>query len=260
MVEMSPLPRVPSRGAWTDVFLPSSLEFLDRTEVHIWATRSHWHAKSSLDRYFAILNEPERRRASNFAFDKDRNEYVTAHAMLRITLARYLRCEPKYVVLTQSHHGKPVCLQDTECTFNLTHSQGAILIAVAAGYDVGVDVERVRPVPDIENLARRYFASKENERLFAFDPIERERAFFQLWTRKEAYLKSLGAGLWHSLDSFEVAFGSGVPFRLCGEEPGPWSLFDFEPFRGFVGALAVRGASLQLCGGVLRSVISPMSR
>jgi 4'-phosphopantetheinyl transferase len=154
--------------------------------------------------------------------------------------------------------GKPLCQNDTRLSFNLTHGQGAILIAVASGYEVGVDVEQVRPIPDVRYLAQHYFAPREIEHLFAIDEAELNLAFLQLWTRKEAYLKSLGVGLSHSLDSFEVTFGPGVPFRLHGGESGPWSLFHLEPFPDFVGALAVRGRALRLSGGLMRDVIRPV--
>jgi hypothetical protein len=87
MIQNRQLPCVPSRGVWPDVVLPFTLD-LDRAEVHIWATRSDWHTRPLFDQYLGILSDQERKRASGFAFDKDRDEYVVAHAMLRATLAR----------------------------------------------------------------------------------------------------------------------------------------------------------------------------
>jgi 4'-phosphopantetheinyl transferase len=250
---------VPSAAAWRDVTLPSRLAFRGRAEVHVWATCSHWHGKPSVDRSLAILSEQERQRASKFALDRDQHEYLVAHAMLRTMLARYLRCAPEDVAFANGHHGKPVCQNDLGYTFNLAHGQGAIVLAVTAGHDVGIDVEQVRPVSDIDGLARRFFAPDEVARLSSFDETQRDRAFFELWTRKEAYLKCLGLGLSHPLDSFEVTFGLGAAFRLRGGEPGPWSLFHLAPFPNSVGALAVRADAVRLYGGVVRNLISPTS-
>jgi len=247
----SQLPRVPSQGAWPYVKLPACLEFPSRTEAHVWATRSNWYPTSTLDHYLDILSETERIRTSNFVLRGKQNEYIVAHAMLRNIIAGYLRCEPREVRLTESEHGKPTCQHDTRLAFNLAHGQGSIVLAVANGCEVGVDIEQVRPVPDAEHIVRRYCCSEETERFLDMNKIGQDRAFFRLWTRKEAYLKSLGIGLAGSLNSFEVAFGEDEPFRLKRGEPGPWSLFHLEPFPGFVGALAVRGHVVRLSGGII---------
>jgi 4'-phosphopantetheinyl transferase len=217
----------------------------------VWATRSNWCPTSTLDHYLDILSETERIRASKLMHRNKQNEYIVAHAMLRNIIAGYLRCEPKEVRLTAGDHGKPACQHDTRLAFNLAHGRGTVLIAVANGHEVGVDIEQVRPVPDAEHIVRRYFCPEESERFLAMNKIGQDRAFFRLWTRKEAYLKSLGMGLAGSLNSFEVAFGVGEPFRLKRGEPGPWSLFHLEPFPGFVGALAVRGHVVRLSGGII---------
>src|SRR5579872_816979 len=100
MMQNSQLPCVPSCGAWSDVVLPFALDF-NRAEVHLWATRSDWHAKPLFDQYLSILSDQERKRASEFVLNKDRDDYVVAHAMLRTTLARYLRCAPEAVTLAR---------------------------------------------------------------------------------------------------------------------------------------------------------------
>jgi 4'-phosphopantetheinyl transferase len=251
------LPRIPSRGAWANLALPARLDFSDHNESHVWATRAVWHTGPSCARYLGILSQAERNRAETFVFQRDREEYVIAHAMLRTLLARYLRCAPGDVALVNGNHGKPASRNNAALTFNLTHGQGAILVAVAPGYDIGIDIEQVRPLSGLRCLARRYFAPKEIERLSSARKTELDRAFLEIWTRKEAYLKALGVGLSQALNSFEVTSSSDTPFALYRGEPGPWSLFHLEPFRSFVGALAVRGPALRLAGGIVRAITSP---
>jgi 4'-phosphopantetheinyl transferase len=171
--------------------------------------------------------------------------------MLRTILARYLGREPKDIPLIKTEHGKPTCRDRADLSFSLAHAQGAVLIAVTIGCEVGVDVEQVRPMPDATDLVRRYFSPREMRRFLATEEPERDRAFFRLWTRKEAYLKALGLGLSEPLDSFDVTFGADEPVRVQRGRSGPWSLFHLEPFPTFVGALAVRGEVGRLAGGVI---------
>jgi 4'-phosphopantetheinyl transferase len=120
------------------------------------------------------------------------------------------------------------------------------VVAVAHGLEVGVDLERVRPLADAAAIAERFFAPRETAALLALPEAERERAFFACWTRKEAFIKATGEGLSRPLDEFEVAFRPGEPARVTrvGDDPGEaalWSLLGFEPAPGFLGALAARG-------------------
>ena len=72
------------------------------------------------------------------------------------------------------------------------------------------------------------------------------QAFYNCWTRKEAYIKAVGKGLAQPLDQFEVSLEPGEPARLlnlkgCPHERPRWSLKSFTPELGYVAALAVEG-------------------
>jgi 4'-phosphopantetheinyl transferase len=122
---------------------------------------------------------------------------------------------------------------------------------VSAGREVGVDVERVRAQPNHLDMATRYFTPNESQRLNALPPAEGERAFFHVWTRKEAFLKAIGLGLTHGLERFEVAVPPDEPCRLLhidgdAAAAARWTLRNLEPAAGYVGALAVEGTGYEV--------------
>jgi 4'-phosphopantetheinyl transferase len=135
--------------------------------------------------------------------------------------------------------------------FNLAHTDNLALLAVRAGGEIGVDVEQVRPIPDMEELVARFFSANENA-LFKTLPVKlRGAAFFNLWTRKEAWLKATGEGIASSLRSVEVSFLPGEPaclVRIEGkpEEPGRWRLEDLKPAPGFAAAVAIPGEATEV--------------
>jgi 4'-phosphopantetheinyl transferase len=112
------------------------------------------------------------------------------------------------------------------------------------GRSIGVDVEKLRPMPDLRRLSQRYFSANEFRRVQSSPEDQRIEAFFRCWTCKEAYLKACGVGLSLALDRFEVAFAKGEPVCLLhveGEpdEPGRWWMADIAPGPGYVAAAAV---------------------
>lgn len=120
-------------------------------------------------------------------------------------------------------------------------------MAVAQGLELGVDVERLRPIS--EGVAQRFFSRAEYNALKNFPPEWSTRGFYECWTGKEAFIKAHGAGLSIPLDSFEVAFGPGVQGAIVridtdgGDDPRAWRLWRFEPASGFLGALTARTGS-----------------
>jgi 4'-phosphopantetheinyl transferase len=239
-------------GMWPQVAVPDALERPTSVEAHVWAAHMRNIELTFRPGYSAILSHEEQRRASRFVYDEHRSEYVAAHAILRILLGRYLGCAPRNVELKQDLHGKPMCDRNCGLTFNLSHTDGAVVIAIAASHDVGIDVERVRPIADAGHLVERYFSALERDRFLALPESERDDTFCRLWTRKEAYVKALGQGLSQQLDSFEVTLDREERFRVTPAAPGPWSFFHLDPWPGFVGALAVHGVIARLAGRIMR--------
>src|SRR5262249_22795784 len=116
---------------------------------------------------------------------------------------------------------------------------------------IGVDIEKVRPLVEIEGIMRRFFFESEQREFLSLPEPRRQEAFFRGWTRKEAYMKAIGMGFSMPLDKFAVTINpSGTPKLLevagCPEEPDRWDLRDLEPGPGYHGALAVEGSGWTL--------------
>jgi 4'-phosphopantetheinyl transferase len=219
---------------------------LDEGEAHVWLA-SLDVTPARLAPLRALLNDEERARADRFLQKLHRIRSAAARGILRQLLGRYLDVEPGSVQFQTNAFGKPSLAGPAghfDLRFNLSHSHGLALFAFARGRELGVDLERIRPTFDTLRIAGRFFAPAEAARLRALSPEEQPFAFFECWSRKEAYIKARGDGLHRRLDSFEVAFGPGVTPALLRSDDEPdapvrWAMFNLEPAHGFAGALAI---------------------
>lgn len=223
--------------------------FLEQNHVHVWFA-SFSEFSFSLDMFTRTLNRAESLKMSRFATEPLRVRFARAHGLLRLLLSRYAECLPEELVFSEGSHGKPVLVGAKGLTFSLSHSGDGVAIAVARDLDIGVDIEEIKPIEDRSSLVERFFSADETYSYKALPPSVQEAAFFRLWTRKEAFVKGLGLGLSHPLDSFSV--GLDVPISISGRDSADWSLHHLEPGQGFAGALAVRSHQAALYGGFLQ--------
>ncbi len=201
---------------------------------------------AALSRFRSTLTDQERERADRFAIERDRARFVAARGFLRTILASCIGTEPQRVELSYSSRGKPSLAGDcarSGLQFNLAHSGNLAVFAVAPHRIVGVDVEQVRPVPDLAELAERFFSAHECAAIRNLAGQEQALTFFRIWTRKEAWLKATGEGITGPLKAVEVLNPPRVE-RAVGEPPAPSGgvplcLYDFAPAPAFLGALAV---------------------
>ena len=201
----------------------------------------------------AVLSDDELARASTFAFDVHRNRYVARRLALRDLLGQYLDRPPSSVRFAYSSYRKPELPGETlRC--NVAHSADLAVIGLTEHDRLGVDVERIRDL-DAEGIAPRVFSPAELEVFQSLPDDAKPHAFFNCWTRKEAFVKAVGEGLSHPLDTFDVTLRPGEEARLLEVDGSParaaaWSLFDVRPMDGWVGAVAVerRPAALEHAG------------
>lgn len=222
---------------------------LEPGHVHVWDVDLERPA-DEVARFEALLPEAEARRAARQPFEARRRDLVLSGVALRSILAAHLDVDPRSVRFVADPGGKPRLdpgWNATPLSFNLSHSRGRALIALSPGREVGVDVERLRRDLPIERLAARFFSPREIAALRATpDPI-RPAAFFACWTRKEAFVKATGAGIFRQpLQSFAVSVepGSGpVPLVMPGhaQEAGRWRLESLDAGPGYAAAVAVEG-------------------
>ncbi len=197
----------------------------------------------------ALLDDDEQVRSRGFVRAQDRRRFVMAHVALRLFLGRCLGVEHSSVRYERGINGKPHLMPGLpSLEFNLSHSAGLGLIAVARDRSVGVDVEHVRDIPDAPNIADAFFSVEEQRNLRSVSSHERPGAFFRSWTCREALIKATGEGLGglsDELDASHAGDSSSSPTRNgdpCGATSG-WLSRDLPSPPGYAaaGAVAMQG-------------------
>jgi len=195
-----------------------------------------------------VLAEDERERAARFRFETHRRRFIAGRVALRQVLGGCLGVAAKAVAFQYGDHGRPELAPPFDgygLRFNASHSDRLGVVAMVRDQRIGVDVERIRSLRDLERIAERTFSAGENRALRRLPVGQVEAGFFHCWTRKEAVVKALGTGIYHGLDRFTVTLAPGEPARLvdaadaelAGER---WTLDSLlPPAAGFAAALAV---------------------
>lgn len=156
---------------------------------------------------------------------------------------------PDAPAVLRGEHGKPhFPAPFGGIGFNWSHSGDRALFAIGRGregFELGVDVERIRPRPRALELATRFFAPAETAMLAALPADRLLDGFLRLWTAKEAVLKAHGGGLSYGLHrvSFELGDGEVMPVAFEGEI-APASAWHVEPLAvsaECIAAVAWRG-------------------
>ncbi len=218
-------------------------------EVHVWRAALDLPA-ARIAELARILSADESSRAQRFYFERDRRHFTAAHGLLRAILSRYLNAAPQQLSFSYNAYGKP-SLRENEIHFNMSHSGEIALYAFARRRKLGVDVEQVRTDFEYDEVAQNFFATREQEVLHALPPEFKPAAFFNCWTRKEAFIKAIGQGISFPLDQFEVSLAPGEAARLLSIRGDPnaaalWGLAGLDVGPGYAGALVVEGAAYQL--------------
>ena len=199
-----------------------------------------------------LLSAAEKNRANRFFRERDRRRYVVARARLRELLAPRLGVPAQSIDFTYGTHGKPALaasFTDSDLRFNVSHCEDLAVVAFASGREIGVDVEAVRVVPDADDIAARFFSRRENAAYLALAPRDRPLGFFNCWTRKEAFIKAKGLGVFLGLHTFAVTLAPGEKPALLSHDADPdaaerWMMFELQAPDGFVGAAAVEDGEI----------------
>ncbi len=239
---------------------PSRLPALGPGAAQVWSVAldlPHADAK----RLEAVLCAEERRRAARYRRRQDRVRFVAARAALRCLLAAHLGAglgaevgaevgpEVGALAFAYGAHGKPALKPGGSLAVNLSRSGDLAVIALAHDREVGVDVERLRPLSPAQRIAERLWSSGEAAARGTLDQDQRRTAFFATWTRKEAAVKALGEGITGWLDDFQVPTGpapGGTALQIAGHEgrADAWWLTDLRPAPGYLGALVLSGSEV----------------
>ena len=200
-------------------------------------------------RLSACLDGHERGRAARFRMVEHANRFSVAHARLRLLLAQLLATAPQELTFAAGEHGKPALSGGHAAAgleFNLSHSGGRGFVGWAWHRQIGVDIEVWRPMSDEAALVRRYFSVAEIAEYELLPHSRRTQAFFDCWTRKEAYVKAVGRGLGLPLDSFDVSLGAASDARLLrasavADDGRRWSLAAPQMEPGVCAAVVLEG-------------------
>ncbi|HVP72490.1 MAG TPA: 4'-phosphopantetheinyl transferase superfamily protein [Phycisphaerales bacterium] len=210
-------------------------------EVHLWNVDVSGLvvAEARRDLVHAECNE-----ADAISLQRGRDDFIRQRASLRRLLSTYTGQKPNALKFTRGAAGKPALLdRQPQIEFNLSHSGTHTLIGVSSGRAIGVDVQVVRRGVRCLDLARRFFSHAERAYIESVAPADIDRAFFDLWTLKEAWLKATGAGISGGLDRFSVDTTADPP-RLClGDQPDlpPWVLRRVPIDNETLAAVALQG-------------------
>lgn len=228
---------------WTPADRPAAPE---PGEVAVWACRTSLPAAVIDHLEATILSPAERARAGRFRFDRDRRAHVVGRSLLRRLLAEVHGVPATGLDLRDGDHGKPSLDPPLDGVgFNLSHSGALVLVALAPGRTVGVDVEVAKRPSPHDEIASRVMSPRELELYLDLDDAGREAAFYRLWSIKEAVVKATGRGLTfpvRELDVLATRRGpSGLPAfrREVVAEGRLWRVVELDP--GAAAAVAYDG-------------------
>lgn len=224
---------------------PPDRSSLGTNDVHIWRA-SLEQSPATVENLRQLLSADEQSRADRFHFEKDRKHFTTARGYLRKLLGRYLEIAPAEIRFSYTEYGKPSLAPelDQRLKFNVAHSGGLSLYAFTAIGEIGIDLEHIRPEFTVDDIARRYFSAAEVDSLDQLPLAARHQAFFDCWTRKEAFIKAKGLGLSLGLNQFDVTVRPDQPAALLRTgwdltEASRWSLASIAVGEDFAAAVAV---------------------
>jgi 4'-phosphopantetheinyl transferase len=223
------------------------METIGAREVHLW-TIPLTRDSEAIDRAAALLSADEHVRWKRFRFAIHRDRFALRRGAMRRILSTYVGIDPAELSFTVSEHGKPELDEErhgiTGIRFNLSDSADLAILGVTPEARIGVDVERLNAMREMDAIARRHFSDREYEDYLSAPEEQRMTCFYNAWTRKEAWLKASGDGLSASLSSFDVTLRPGVPPRLLEvrgrpDEAARWTMHAWMPVEGYIAAVTV---------------------
>ena len=238
--------------------IPSFVEAIDSPEsdARIWIAHLDSILPNDMIGLLASLDSGERERAAQFRFERDRQRFIAARGVLRLLLGSALNIPASELVFEYGRHGKPVIAvadgEERTLRFNISHAAGSAMFALAWDREVGIDLEAAPRLTcngeKLSDLAMRVLSPRELAIWRALpDDVTRATAFLRAWTRKEAYVKATGEGLFGRLQSIEVALDATNPqlsltIRSSAEDEkirSGWTVHDLPAPAGFGAAAAV---------------------
>lgn len=237
-------------------------------QIHLWLTfYDEIREQRLLSDYWALLSAAERDKHSRFRFERDRSQYLVTRALVRTVLAKYASIDPQDWRFTTNAFGRPQIANEgiaaADFTFNISHTRGLIVLGVACGRELGVDVENICAREACVEIADRWFAPEEVAALHELPPEQQPHRFFEYWTLKESYIKARGAGLSMPLDRFWFQFleNDRVDMTIRGAErpTSRWEFWQVRPAAEYLLAVCAERLYGERVRLVMRT-ITPLAR
>ena len=225
-------------------------------EIHVWI--NHYNDSESLSgTIISFLSASEIKRANAFRFNEDRKRYIQAHALLRIILSEYTGILPREINYNIGPHGKPCLSPSSTVNFNLSHTKEMIAVAISPEYNIGIDIEKLACMDDMESVAHQFMSREEYNTMSFMKADAKKDYFYQCWVQKEALVKASGRGIDDHLCSFSVMNGlhpgATKTISTCFKEtPNTWSLKIFELAHDHIGAVCAESSDAQALSIKLR--------
>jgi 4'-phosphopantetheinyl transferase len=196
-----------------------------------------------------LLSKEELARAGRFKNSIDRQRYLVRQGILRELLGGYLGCDPDRVEIQCGANGKPFPadrMNPGHLQFSDSHSENMAAFAFGLQNRLGIDIEKIRELPEMLEIVEAQFIQRENQAMLNCEEDLRLDLFYRFWTRKEAVLKAQGEGLLRPLNCVDVSSGGeGHPFRvkvLGDRAVEEFLVEDVQAPVGFAAAIAADGA------------------
>ena len=234
-------------------------------EIHLWLTFPDEISEPDLlNAYRALLSASEKEQGMRFYFARDRHRYLVTRALVRTVLSRYIAVAPREWIFSADAYGRPHAVNKAavECSlsFNISHTQGLIVLGVAKGRSLGVDVENIVARRAPIEIADRYFAPAEVSALKAVFREQQQYRFYEYWTFKESYIKARGLGLSLPLDKFSFHYADAHIVELVidpelGDDAARWEFWQFQPLSEHLLAVCAERTDAQSPGLIVRKGI-----
>lgn len=183
---------------------------IQTNQVHIWYIPFNENLIDS-----SILSPDEIQRSSEYKFNLHKNYFLMYRCVLRKILACYYDIHPEKLVFSYTNYGKPYVLNNAPgIQFNLSHSNGIAVLGITKYHQIGIDIELIKPLEDMLLMANQILSELEYRRFLMLIESERLEAFYEIWTRKEAFIKAINKGLSYPLNKFSVSFSHNQPSRI----------------------------------------------
>lgn len=223
---------------------------IEEYQVHVWQANIDDLSIYPKD-ISKVLSPDELERANKFKFQKDREHFILRRYQLRFILSKYCVCQPHELIFRYNSYKKPfINIPEFEgVKFNMSFSGSLMLVGLSTNNDIGIDIEKVRQMHDLDNISMENFSLQEVTYLNGTS--DKTTTFFKIWTRKESFLKATGNGMYHPLKSFCVNINStGNSDHLVilnhPMESRLWRTAALKTSDGYIASMAIKSDKFQI--------------